>query len=93
MHAYDAHELPYFISSSGVMQLREACYTVVSYAPYILLQMYTITILSTFRVTIFEFYHPGPPGLISTGKVFLKHFSSYEQLKFVVELSPALLKR
>ena len=26
------------ISSSGVMQFREACYTVVSYAPYILLQ-------------------------------------------------------
>ena len=32
----------------------------VSYAPYILLQIYTITILATFRVTIFEFFHPGP---------------------------------
>ena len=60
MHAYDAHGPPYFISSSGVMQFREACYTVVSYAPYILLQIYTITILASFRVTIFEFFHPGP---------------------------------
>ena len=60
MHAYGAHGLPYFISSSGVMQFREACYTVVSYAPYILLQIYTMTILATFRVTIFEFFHPGP---------------------------------
>ena len=70
MHAYDAHELPYFISSSGVMQLREACYTVVSYAPYILLQMYTITILATFRVTIFEFYHPGPRPNINRKSIF-----------------------
>ena len=31
MHTYDAHGLPYFISSSGVMQFREACYTAVSY--------------------------------------------------------------
>ena len=60
MHTYDAHWPPYFISSSGVMQFREACYTVVSYAPYILLQIYTITLLATFRVTIFEFFHPGP---------------------------------
>ena len=60
MHEYDAHGPLYFISSSGVMQFREACYTVVSYAPYILLQIYTITILATFRVTIFEFLHPGP---------------------------------
>ena len=30
------------VSSSGVMQFREVCYTVVSYAPYILLQNYTI---------------------------------------------------
>ena len=60
MHTYDAYELPYFISSSGVMQFREACYTVVSYAPYILLQIYTITIFATFRVTILEFFHPGP---------------------------------
>ena len=64
MHAYDAHGPPYFISSSGVMQFREACYTVVSYAPYILLQIYTITILATFRVTIFEFLHPGPQPMI-----------------------------
>ena len=60
MHAYDAHGPPYFISSSGIIQFREACYTVVSYAPYILLQIYTITILATFRVTIFDFFHPGP---------------------------------
>ena len=59
MNVYDAHGLPYFISSSGVMQFRETCYTVVSYAPYILLQIYTITVLATFRVTIFEFFHPG----------------------------------
>ena len=60
MHTFDAHGLPYFISSSGVMQFREACYTAVSYAPYILLQIYTITILATFGVTIFDFFHPGP---------------------------------
>ena len=60
MHKYDAHGLPYFISSSGVMQFREVCYTVVSYAPYILLQIYTITNLATFGVTIFDFFHPGP---------------------------------
>ena len=60
MHAYDAHGLPYFISSSGIMQFREICYTVVLYAPYILLQIYTITNLATFRVTISDFFHPGP---------------------------------
>ena len=60
MHAYDAHGLPYFISSSGVMQFQEICYTVVSYASYILLQIYTITNLATFRVTISDFFHPGP---------------------------------
>ena len=60
MHAYDAHGLPYFISSSGVMQFREICYTVVSYAPYILLQMHTITNLATFWLTIPDFFHPGP---------------------------------
>ena len=60
MHAYDAHGLPYFISSSGVMQFQEICYTVVLYAPYILLQIYTITNLATFRVTISDFFHPGP---------------------------------
>ena len=53
MHSYDAHGLPYFISSSGVMQFREVCYTVVSYAPYILLQIYTKTNLATFQVNIF----------------------------------------
>ena len=62
MHTYDAHELPYFISSSGVMQFREACYTAVSYAPYIRLQMYTITILATFGVTIFDFFSPWAPA-------------------------------
>ena len=49
-----------FCSSSGVMQFREACYTAVLYAPYILLQIYTIAILATFGVTIFDFFHPGP---------------------------------
>ena len=34
MHTYDAHGLPYFISSSGVMQFRKAYYTAVAYAPY-----------------------------------------------------------
>ena len=62
MHTYDAHGLPYFISSSGVMQFREACYTAVSYAPYILLQIYTITILATFGVTIFDFFSPWAPA-------------------------------
>ena len=60
MHTYDTHGLPYFISFSGVMQFREACYTAVLYAPYKLLQVYTITILATFGVTIFDFFHPGP---------------------------------
>ena len=63
MHTYNAHGLPYFISSSGVMQFREVCYTVVSYAPYILLQIYTITNFATFRVTIFDFFHPGPQAI------------------------------
>ena len=60
IHIYDAHGLPYFFSCSGVMQFRKACYTAVSYAPYILLQIYTITVFATFRVTIFDFFHPGP---------------------------------
>ena len=42
------------------MQFREICYTVVSYAPYILLQIYATTNLATFRVTISDFFHPGP---------------------------------
>ena len=50
----------YFISSSGFMQFREVCYTVVSYAPYTHFQIYAITNLATFRVTIFDFFHPGP---------------------------------
>ena len=68
MHTYDAHGLPYFIGSSGVLQFREVCYTVVSYAPYILLQNYTITNLATFLVIIFDFSHPGPQPI--------KHYSS-----------------
>ena len=60
MHKFDAHGLPYFIRTSGVMKFQGVCYTVVSYAPYILLQIYTITNLATFRVTIFDFFHPGP---------------------------------
>ena len=65
MHTYDAHGLhvPYFISSSGVMQFREICYTVVSYAPYILLQIYTLTHLASFRVTIFDFFYTLGPSL------------------------------
>ena len=64
MPAYDAHGLPYFISSSGVMQFREVCYTVVSYAPYILLQTYAIKNLATFRVTILDIFHPGPQPMV-----------------------------
>ena len=60
MHTYDAHGLPYFISCSGVMQFREAFYTVGSHAPYVLLQIYTITILATFLITIFDFFYVGP---------------------------------
>ena len=71
MHAYDAHGLPYFISSSGVMQFREICYTVVSYAPYILLQIYTITNLATFRLTISVFFHPGPQPINTTSRYLL----------------------
>ena len=70
MHKYDEHGLPYFISSSGVMQFREACYTVVSYVPYILLQVYTITNLATFRVTIFDFFHPGPQPIANVSFKF-----------------------
>ena len=60
MHTYDAHGLPYFTSSSDIMQFGEDCYTVVSYAPYILLQIYAITNLATFGVTIFDFFHLWP---------------------------------
>ena len=67
MHTYDAHGLPYFISARGVMQFREVCYTVVSYAPYKLLQIYTITNLATFRVTIFDFFHSGPRPISHMG--------------------------
>ena len=62
MHTYDAHGLPYFISSSGVIQFQEVCYTVVSYAPYLLLHKYTITNLATFGVTIFWFFSPWAPA-------------------------------
>ena len=62
IYTYDAYGLPYFISSSGVMQFREVCYTVVSYAPYILLQIYTLTNLATFQVTIFDFFSPWTPA-------------------------------
>ena len=78
MHKYDAHGLPYFISSSGVMQFREVCYTVVSYAPYILLQIYTITNLATFRVTIFDFFHPGPQPI----SIDYQHCTRYMQIKW-----------
>ena len=67
MHTHDAHGPPYLFSSSAVLQFRKACYTVVSYAPYILLRIYTLTILATFGVTIFDFFHPGPqPKIIVT---------------------------
>ena len=61
-HIYDAHGPPYFIRSSGVMQFREVCYTLVSYAPYmyILLQIYNMINRATFRVTIFDFFTMGP---------------------------------
>ena len=75
IYKYDAHGLPYFISSSGFMQFRAVCYTVVSYAPYILLQIYTITNLATFQVTIFDFFHPGPQP-----KYINKTTQMYEQM-------------
>ena len=82
MHTYVAQGLPYFISSSGVMQFREACYTAVSYAPYILLQIYTITILATFGVTIFEFFHPGPqPNTVMKQRKMLSPHSQLELKK------------
>ena len=77
MHAYDTHGLPYFISSSDVMQFWEACYTVVSYAPYIFLQIYTITILATFQVTIFDLFHPGPQPINWMFGWQLLHISHY----------------
>ena len=52
------------------MQFREVCYTVVSYAPYILLQIYTITNLATFWVTIFDFLHPGPKPMTVQRRCF-----------------------
>ena len=64
MYTHDAHGLPYFISSSGVKQFREVCYTVVSDARYILFQIFTITNLATFRVTIFDFFNRGPQPII-----------------------------
>ena len=78
MHTYDAHGLPYFISSSGVMQFREACYTAVSCVPYLLLPIYTITILATFGVTIFEFFHPGPQPICKQ-QILCKIVSEYDQ--------------
>ena len=74
MHTYDAHGLPYFISSSDVMQFREDCYTVVSYAPYIVLQIYAITNLATFGVTIFDFFHLGPQPNIEKHAICLKDY-------------------
>ena len=71
MHTHDAHGPPYFFSSSAVMQFGKACYTVVSYAPYILLRIYAITILATFGVTIFDFFHPGPQPNIQRVKLHL----------------------
>ena len=55
MHAYDAYGLSYFISSSGVMQFREVCYTVVSYAPYIYLRNKETQ--QTLRVIVSTQYH------------------------------------
>ena len=91
MHAYDAHGPPYFISSSGVMQIQEACYTVVSYAPYILLQIYTITIFATFRVTIFDFFHPGPQSItmnIQTLSLLSHNKKSYCEYPNIISAIP-----
>ena len=72
MFAYDGHGLPYFIGSSGDMQFREVCYTVVSYAPYTIFQSYTTIQLATFWVTIFDFCFNGAQpklfGLINRKK-------------------------
>ena len=46
------------------MQFREVCSIVVSYAPYILLQSFTITNLATLRVTIFLFFFTLGPSLV-----------------------------
>ena len=68
------------------MQFRETCYRVVSYAPYILLQIYTITNLATFRVTIFDFFHPGPEPT-DTGTVHVReHMYSLDTVLKYVEI-------
>ena len=41
-------------------------FLLLSYAPYILLQICTITILATFGVTIFDFFHLGPQPIYLT---------------------------
>ena len=84
MHAYDAHWLPYFITSSGAMQFREVCYTVVSYAPYILLQIYTITNLATFQVTIFDFFYPGPQPTSFVSRMLVAIFWQHLPIQIVV---------
>ena len=71
---------PYLISSSGVMQCREVCYTVVSYAPYILLQIYTITNLDTYRVTNFDFFHPGPQPMLKGLSIPVNGHSTYKSI-------------
>ena len=55
------------------MQFQETCYTVVPYAPYVLLQIYTITIIATCSVTIFDFFSPWAPAYISL-KCFVTNF-------------------
>ena len=69
----------YRLQTICVMQFREACYTVVSYAPYLLLQIYTLTILATLWVTIFELFHPGPQPIWRVG-MFLQQYYNFVSL-------------
>ena len=84
MHTYDAPGLPYFISSSGVMQFREVCYTVFSYAPYMLLQNHTITNLATFRVTIFDFFHLGPQPITHVKRPFKGNDNQFIAINYLI---------
>ena len=86
MQTHDAYGPPYCFSSSAAMQSRKACYTVVSYAPHILLRIYTITILATFGVTIFYFFHPGPQPIWTSCK--MSHISEWwiDSIKWIRQL-------
>ena len=52
----------YHTSSNGVTQFREVCYTVDSYAPFLLLQISTITNPCYFPGN--HFFHPGPQPIM-----------------------------